>query len=89
MSIVISGTTGILIGIVVGGVLAMGWVQRHACPDPDAHSLTQEDRDEISAEFVAHAVSVRRELSRYADALADGDTQLRERLRQVEAGAHS
>lgn len=89
MGMVFSAAAGFLIGATLFGVLVTLRIHRHVCPDPEAHGLNHADRDEISAEFAAHAMSVRRELSRYADELADGDAQLRDRLRQVEAGARS
>lgn len=57
-----------------------------ALPESEAHELSSADREAVSAEFAAHTVSVRRELSRYADELADGDDRLRAQLRQFEAG---
>ena len=89
MGIVISATAGFLVGSTLCGALLLLRTRRHVCPDPTVHELNHADREEISAEFAAHASSVRRELSRYADALADGDIRLRERLRQVEAGLRS
>jgi hypothetical protein len=89
MAILLSVTAGFVVGATVSGLLAALWTRRHVCPDREAHRLSHADREDISAEFAAHATSVRRELSRYADALSEGDCLLREQLRRVEAGMRS
>lgn len=70
-----------------GGAVAMYLVLRdRLCPDVDAHELTDEDRSEITEQFKQHTRAVREQVSGYADLLAGGDPQLRERLRLFEAG---
>lgn len=72
-----------------GGAVATYLVLRgRICPDVDAHELTDEDRSEITEQFKEHTKSVREQVSGYADRLAGGDPQLRERLRLFEAGDH-
>lgn len=46
--------------------------------------LSPEDREQLEAEFTQHAMAVAAQVSEYADALADGDILLRERLRKVQ-----
>ncbi|OBK19139.1 hypothetical protein [Mycobacterium sp. 1245852.3] len=76
-------------GSVISGVLVVALTRSRLCPNPEDHDLRDDEREEVASEFAAHATSVRRELGRYADALADGDTDLRKRLRQIEAGVAS
>lgn len=69
------------------GAAAMRQVLRHRlCPDVDAHELSDADRTEITEHFRQHARAVREQVSSFADTLADGDQQLRERLRLFESG---
>jgi hypothetical protein len=74
---------------VVGALLTGGavWLRLRGrlCPDVAAHQLTDDDRAALAAEFSAHASAVRQQLAAYADALADGDPTLRDRLRHHEA----
>lgn len=86
MATAIGTVTGFVLGTVTAGAGFLLSTRRLVCPDPDAHELSTADRESVSAEFATHAASVRRELSRYADVLADGDGQLREQLRKFEAG---
>lgn len=87
MAAIVGTAIGLLVGAVVSGVVVRRRL-RHAVSQPSgAHELSSIDREQLSAEFATHASSVRRELSRYADALADGDGDLRDRLRRFEAGA--
>lgn len=83
---IIDAAIGFVLGATVVAVIMRHRKGRGACPDPNEHELTSTDHDAISEEFATHAEAVRRELSRYADALADGDDHLREMLRRVEAG---
>ena len=70
-----------------GGAVTTYLVLRHrTCPDVDAHQLTDVDRSEITEQFKEHTRAVREQVRGYADVLADGDPQLRERLRLFEAG---
>lgn len=70
-----------------GGAVATYLVLRdRLCPDVDAPELTDEDRSEITEQFKQHTKAVREQVSGYADLLAGGDPQLRERLRLFEAG---
>ena len=48
--------------------------------------LTEQDRADIAAEFAGHTTAVWSQVRQYADALADGDADLRERLRRFEGG---
>lgn len=49
-------------------------------------SLTEQDRADIAAEFAGHTSAVWSQVRQYADALADGDADLRECLRRFEGG---
>ena len=70
-----------------GGAAAAYLVLRgRICSDVDAHVLGEDDRAEIAEQFKEHARAVREQISGYADLLAGGDPQLRERLRLFEAG---
>ena len=72
---------------VAGGAVTTYLVLRdRICRDVDAHKLTGEDRGHITEQFKEHTRAVREQVSGYADVLADGDPQLRERLRLFEAG---
>lgn len=48
--------------------------------------LTEQDRADIAAEFAGHTTAVWSQVRQYAHALADGDVDLRERLRRFEGG---
>lgn len=48
--------------------------------------LTEEDRAIITDEFATHTSAVWSQVRKFADALADGDVQLREQLRRFEGG---
>lgn len=73
-------------GLVGGAGLVYAVLCPQICPAADAHRLDEADRNEIAAEFKAHTQTVREQLSSYADLLAGGDPQLRERLRSFETG---
>ena len=77
--------SGFVSGAMSTAIILRLRIRRLTCPDPEAHELTAADHKVISDEFAVHATAVRRELSRYADALADGDGLLREQLRRFEA----
>lgn len=83
---VIGSAAGFVLGVALTFVVLRLRDRPIACPEPEAHELSSADREAVSAGFAAHTASVRRELSRYADELADGDDRLREQLRQFEAG---
>lgn len=71
----------------VGGAAATYLVLRdRICPDIDAHALSDDDRSEITDQFKEHARAFREQVSSFADTLAGGDQQLRERLRLFESG---
>ncbi len=70
-----------------GGAAAMYLVLRERiCVGIDAHELSDEDRGEITEQFKEHTRAVREQVSSFADTLASGDPQLRERLRLFEGG---
>jgi hypothetical protein len=89
MALALSIAAAFASGSVVSGVLVAALMRSRLCPNPDDHHLRDDEREQVASEFAIHATSVRRELGRYADALADGDTDLRKRLRQIEAGVSS
>ncbi len=81
---------GLSLGLLVGGAVGatgMRWhLRERLCPDRDAHELSEDDRSQIAEQFKEHARAAQEQVSTFADALADGDVQLRERLRLFEAG---
>lgn len=89
ITVAISVAAGIVAGGAVSGVVVHAGLRSRLCPDPVDHELRDDEREQVASEFAVHATSVRRELGRYADALADGDANLRQRLRQIEAGVSS
>lgn len=48
--------------------------------------LTEQDRADIAAEFATHTTAVWSQVRTFADALADGDGELRDQLRRFEGG---
>jgi hypothetical protein len=83
----VGGALGVVVGSVVTLAGVLTWVKARRCPDPEAHELTDDDREAMAADFALHTSAVRQQVSDYADLLADGDVQLRERLRYFEGGA--
>lgn len=78
---------GVVLGIAFGVALVLvGRAPLEPCPDPDAHQLSDADRRSVAAEFAVHAEKVQAQLRHYADQLAGGDPELRERLRRLEGG---
>lgn len=80
------GVGGLLVGAGVAYVVTVRRLSGRFCPDPDAHELSAEDRDHLTAEFAGHVSAVQRQVEDYADVLAAGDAVLRERLRRFEGG---
>ena len=89
ITVAFSLAAGFVAGGVVSGAIVAAILRSRLCPDPADHELRDDEREQIASEFIVHATSVRRELGRYADVLADGDVNLRQRLRQIEAGVSS
>lgn len=85
MATIIGVAAGLVLGVAFTAVAFRLRNRSAALPESEAHELSFADRAAVSTEFAAHALSVRRELSRYADELADGDNRLREQLRRFEA----
>jgi hypothetical protein len=85
-TVTLSGLT--LAGGVAGALLAggAGWLRRRGrlCPDVDARQLSEAEERSIAGQFALHSRRVHEQLREYADALADGDPELRERLRRLE-----
>lgn len=85
MALVFVGLLSFMTG--VGAAEAAEQVVRHL---RDRHEtdprLTERDRADIAAEFAGHTSAVWSQVRQYADALADGDADLRERLRRFEGG---
>lgn len=52
----------------------------------DGVALSERDRADIAAEFATHTTAVWSQVRTFADALADGDQELRDRLRRFEGG---
>ena len=77
---------GALVATVVAVLVARTRLRTVACPDPERHRLTDAEETSVAAEFAAHSMRVHEQLSTYADFLAEGDPELRERLRVFETG---
>ncbi|WP_454163013.1 hypothetical protein [Gordonia iterans] len=86
IGVLVAGVLGGGVGSVVIALIDAKRLFRVTCPDPDAHELTEDDREAVASEFAAHASAVQRQVSEYADVLAGGDVGLRERLRRFEGG---
>lgn len=84
--VVLGTAVGFMVGVALTAVLCRMHTRPTIYVDNEVHRLSPTDRKAVSAELGAHTASVRRELSRYADELADGDDRLREQLRRFEAG---
>lgn len=87
LGLLLGGQCGLLVGVVVG--LLVRRQPGHAPgiePEAGEEVLAEADRQRIAGEFETHTAAVRQQVSEYADALADGDVDLRERLRRIEAG---
>lgn len=82
----ISYATALVLGGVAGAAVTHQALRARLCPEVDAHELNDDDRAEITEHFRQHARAVREQVSSFADTLADGDQQLRERLRLFESG---
>lgn len=77
---------GVVVGAALSCAVAVARLRQQRSVDLDRDSLSPEDRDALEAAFAAHASAVREQVSEYADALASGDVDLRERLRRFERG---
>ena len=89
ITVAISVTAGFIVGGAMSGAIVVAVRRSQLCPDPPDHDFRDDEREQVASEFAVPASSVRRELGGYADALADGDVNLRQRLRQIEAGVSS
>lgn len=70
------------------GVVAAFWwrSQRQRVLPAESPAFNVEDRQVLADQFGDHVAAVRRQVRVYADQLADGDPELRERLRRIEGG---
>lgn len=70
------------------GVTAALWwhSERQKVLANEAPVLDAQDRQVLADQFGDHVAAVHRQVSVYADQLADGDPELRERLRRIEGG---
>lgn len=75
---------GVIVGVVVTFGLLRGRALASACPDPEAHELSNANRESAAREVDAHARRLHASLSAYADLLAGDDTELRLRLQRFE-----
>ncbi|GAA1508658.1 hypothetical protein [Nocardioides humi] len=73
----------VLAGLTGAGLTYLALRQR-VCPEPEAHALTDADREAVAAEFAQHVTAVNRQVSDYADQLAGSDTTLRGLLAVIE-----
>lgn len=84
-AVVLVGLLGVLVG--AGGTEGVRLIVRHLHERRDSDlPLTEHDRAVITDEFATHTSAVWSQVRQFADALADGDDQLREQLRRFEAG---
>ena len=86
MTWALSYFAALAVGAGGGAAAAYARLRSRLCADVDAHDLTDDDRSEITESFREHTRAVREQVSGYADLLAGGDAQLRDRLRLFEAG---
>lgn len=85
IAFILVGLFGVLAG--AGGTEAARMVVRHLHESRDSDpQLTERDRAIITDEFATHTSAVWSQVRQFADALADGDAQLREQLRRFEGG---
>lgn len=85
MALILVGLLSFMAG--VGAAEAADLVVRRPRDRQDADPpLTEQDRADIAAEFAGHTTAVWSQVRQYADALADGDADLRARLRRFEGG---
>ena len=85
MALVLVGLLGFMTGVGVAEAadLVVHRLRDRQEADP---ALTEQDRADIADEFAGHTTAVWSQVRQYADALADGDADLRERLRRFEGG---
>ena len=83
---VLTIAVGFVAGAGISGGLVYAWMRRRREDIRVIDSLTDADRDEVARDFAVHVHSVQRKVSEFADALADGDEDLRDRLRHFERG---
>lgn len=86
--------TGTVLGLVAGAGLTLaalsGWRWWRRRPEREQEvRLSEADYAALSESFRQHAEAVQAEARRYADTLAEGDVELRERLRTFEPGQAS
>lgn len=84
--LVLGGLFAAAAGTLAGGIGVYLLCRTRLCPEPEAHQLTEADHEAITSEFAAHTTALQRQVSEYADVLADGDPLLRDRLRLFESG---
>lgn len=81
---VLAGGVSFVIGVATGGAGVLLRTGKKANAVQLVDHLTDTDRDQVARDFAVHVHSTQRKVSEYADALADGDDDLRNRLRHFE-----
>ena len=81
---VLAGGMSFAIGVAVGGAGVYLRTGNEVDAVQVADSLTDADRDQVARDFAVHVHAAQRKVSEFADALADGDDDLRDRLRHFE-----
>jgi hypothetical protein len=83
---VLTGISCLVTGAGIAGTTVYRHMRKRICPEQRDYELTKADRSGIADEFAVHVSAVQQKVSEFADALADGDLQLRDRLRFFENG---
>ena len=83
---VLTSIGSLLTGASVAGTTVYLQMRKKNGFEQSVDGLTEADRGEIASDCGLHVAAVQLKVSEFADVLADGDVQLRERLRQFEKG---
>ena len=86
MALLLVGVLGFATGFGAARIALRALGSGHGAWREADTALTEVDRTAIASEFAGHTDAVWSQVRDFADALADGDVQLRERLRQFEGG---
>lgn len=82
----LAGGLSFIVGVAVGGAWVFRQTRKKVNSVEVIDDLTYADHNQVTRDFAAHVHSAQLKVSEYADALADGDDDLRHRLRHFEKG---